>query len=147
MTLRQFAGLGICLAALALPGIAQAQPAVSLDSAAYVERPSETGRSLEPVGRLSRGDRVVYIVTWYKFGGEGGFTVTNPLPRSVAYQGSANDDEEVSVDGGRNWGHLGALRIQGQLAAPGDVTHVRWRVTASRAASGSGRIAYSAVVR
>ncbi|HVR91709.1 MAG TPA: hypothetical protein VHG29_11545 [Novosphingobium sp.] len=147
MTLRRFAGLGICLAALALPGAAWAQPAVSLDSAVYVERPSETGRSLEPVDRLARGDRVVYIVTWYKFGGQGGFTVTNPLPRSVAYQGSANDDEEVSVDGGKSWGRLGALRIAGRLAAPDDVTHVRWRVAASRAASGSGRIAYSAVVR
>ena len=147
MTLRRFAGLGMCLAALALPGIAQAQPAVSLDSAVYVERPSETGRSLEPADRLSRGDRVVYIVTWYKFGGEGGFTVTNPLPRSVSYQGSANDDEEVSVDGGKSWGHLGALHIAGRLAAPDDVTHVRWRVTALRAARGSGRIAYSAVVR
>lgn len=147
MTLRCFAGFGICLAAFSLPGVVQAQPLVSLDSTAYVERPSEIGRSLEPADRLTRGDRVVYIVTWYKFGGEGGFTVTNPLPRSVSYQGSANDDEEVSVDGGKIWGHLGALRIRGQLAASNDVTHVRWRVTASRAASGSGRIAYSAVVR
>ena len=147
MTLRRFAELGICLAALALPTIAAAQPNVALDSAAFVERPSETGRSLEPIDRLSRGDRVVYIVTWYKLGGQGGFTVTNPLPRSVAYQGSANDDEEISVDGGKTWGRLGALQIGGQLASPNDVTHVRWRVTASRAASGSGRIAYSALVR
>lgn len=147
MTLRLFAGPAACLGALALAGTAQAQPAVSLDSAVYVERPSELGRSLERADRLTRGDRVVYIVTWYKFGGEGGFTVTNPLPRSVAYQGSANDDEEVSVDGGKSWGQLGALRLAGRLAAPDDVTHVRWRVAASRAAAGSGRIAYSAVVR
>ena len=147
MTFRRFAGLGICLAALFVPTIAGAQSNVALDSAAYVERPSETGRSLEPIDRLSRGDRVVYIVTWYKLGGQGGFTVTNPLPRSVAYQGSANDDEEVSVDGGRTWGHLGVLRVRGQLASSDDVTHVRWRVTPARAANGSGRIAYSALVR
>ncbi len=130
-----------------MPGAALAQPNVSLDSTVFVERSDDSGRSLERAARLSRGDRVVYIVTWYKFGGEGGFTVTNPLPRTVAYQASANDDEQVSIDGGRAWGKLGALRIGKRLAVAEDVTHVRWRVTAARAANGSGRIAYSAVVR
>ncbi|WP_374531549.1 hypothetical protein [Novosphingobium sp.] len=123
-------------------------PAVSIDSSVFVERViPERGRMLQPASELRRGDRVVYVVNWYKLGGAGGFVVTNPLPRTVYYQGSASGDEEVSVDGGRTWGKLGALRIGGRLATPEDVTHVRWRVAPNQAAQGSGRIAYSAIVR
>ncbi len=130
----------------ALPALAN--PAVALDSAVFVERLQEDNlRSLEPADRLNRGDRVVTIVRWYRMGGSGGFTVTNPLPRSVSYQRSANGDEEVSVNGGRNWGHLGELRVGSRLATPEDVTHVRWHVADRSAAAGSGRIAYSAIVR
>lgn len=90
---------------------------------------------------------MVYLVSWYRLGGSGGFTVTNPLPRAVYFQGSANGDEEVSIDGGRNWGKLANLRAGTRMATPEDVTHVRWRVAPAKSASGSGRITYSAVVR
>lgn len=139
-----FAAAGASLAA----GSAQAAPVVSLGSAVYVERAAPGNvRRLEPVNQLSRGDRVVTIVTWQRLGGDGGFTVTNPLPRSVYYQRSADGDEEVSVDGGRSWGKIGTLLYGARLATPEDVTHVRWRVTASRAAAGRGQIAYSGIVR
>lgn len=131
-----------------LSGAAAASPAVSLDSAVFVERMTpEAGRMLEPASELSRGDRVVYVVRWYKLGGDGGFVVTNPLPRSVYYQGSADGDEEVSIDGGRTWGKLGLVRVGGRIATPEDVTHVRWRVDPRTASRGQGRIAYSAIVR
>ena len=54
---------------------------------------------------LSRGDRVVYIVSWNRTGGSGGFTVTNPLPRTVYYQGSA-DGDEVAVQAARKLGRI-----------------------------------------
>lgn len=146
-TLRTPAILACCLA-LAAPLAARANPAVALDSAVFVEKSSaRAGRMLEPAARLSRGDRLVYVVSWFKVGGSGGFTVTNPLPRSVYYQGSANGDEEVSVDGGKTWGRLDALRMGSRMATPEDVTHVRWRVPPATAAQGQGRIAYSAIVR
>ena len=136
------AGLG-CIAVPAL-----AAPAISLDSAVYVER-VEPGnlRRLEPASRLSRGDRVVTIVSWQRMGGDGGFTVINPLPRAVAYQASARADEQVSADGGHSWGTLGALRIGIRLATPEDDTHIRWRIPAGHALAGSGHIAYSGIVR
>ena len=102
---------------------------------------------LEPARELSRGDRVVYVVRWFRLGGDGGFVVTNPLPRSVYYQSSANGDEEVSIDGGQSWGKLGSMRFGNRLATPEDVTHVRWRVDPRAASRGQGRIAYSAIVR
>lgn len=127
---------------------ASAAPTVSLDSAIFVERAGPgMGRMLEPASELNRGDRVVYVVRWYKLGGDGGFVVTNPLPRSVYYQGSANGDEEVSIDGGRTWGKLGTMRTGARIATPEDVTHVRWRVDPRTASRGQGRIAYSAIVR
>ena len=137
-----------CLCALAPVPAAHAAPAVSIDSTVFVEHADAgSARRLEPARDLSRGDRVVYIVSWNRQGGSGGFTVTNPLPRSIAYQGSARDDEEVSVDGGRTWGRLGALTVGARLATPEDVTHLRWRVPAGHAARGQGNIAYSGIVR
>lgn len=136
------------LLALAAPATAAlAQPTVALDSAVYVEHVSDSGRSLEPAQRLSRGDRVVTVVTWFRMGGDGGFTVTNPLPRAVSYQRSARDDEQVSVDGGKTWGRLESLRIGSRNATPEDVTHVRWQITPATAARGRGQIAYAGIVR
>jgi hypothetical protein len=143
-----WAGYAMTGFAITLPQAALAQPTVATDSAVYVER-SQPGnmRSLEPADRLSRGDRVVTVVSWYRMGGNGGFTITNPLPRAIAYEASARDNQEVSVDGGRTWGRLGELRIGNRLATPEDVTHMRWRIPAVSAARGQGRIAYSGIVR
>ncbi len=148
MTIRRnFAKLS-CALALVVPIVALASPSVALDSAVFVERvvPNK-GRLLQPASTLKRGDRVVYVVSWYRMGGQGGFTVTNPLPKKVYYQGSADGREEVSLDGGRSWGKLDALRVGARLATPEDVTHVRWKVPASEAARGTGQITYSAIVR
>jgi hypothetical protein len=136
------------IAALAIAHAATAQPSVAVDSAVFVERSDpESGRVLEPGQQFSRGDRLVYVMRWERTGGNGGFTLTNPLPRTVYYQGSAHEGEEVSVDGGRTWGALGNLQLRGRLATPEDVTHVRWHIAPPQAARGNGRIAYSAVVR
>lgn len=132
------------LLALANSGAAWAQGPVRLDSAIYVERSRGPVRSLVPADRLIRGDRVVTILSWQQDRREG-FTVVNPVPRHIAYQKSAYDNEQVSVDGGRTWGRLGELTIGSRLATVEDVTHVRWRVSPARAAK--GRIAYSAIVR
>lgn len=139
-----FGAIGAAMV-LSLPHAASAAPAVATDSAVFVER-LEPGnmRSLAPASRLSRGDRVVTVVTWRRMGGDGGFTITNPMPRAISYQASTRDDEEVSIDGGRTWGRLGELRIGGRFATPEDVTHIRWRVPAGNA---RGRIAYSGIVR
>jgi hypothetical protein len=134
--------------ALCVPAAAVATPLVALDSTVFVERVKPGAvRLLEPAKQLRRGDRLVYVVSWHRFGGAGGFTVTNPLPRTVYYQGSAAGDEQVSVDGGKRWGKLEALRIGTRIATPEDVTHLRWRVAPAEAARGAGRITYSAIVR
>ncbi len=141
--------LVLLAAALAiLPSLAEAKVAVALESSVFVERADpQARRTLEPARQLSRGDRIVYLVTWKRQSGSGSFVVTNPLPPTVYYQASADEDEQVSIDGGRTWGRLEMMHVGRRLAAPEDVTHVRWRISAPVAARGSGQIAYSAIVR
>ncbi len=152
MNYRKIAAIMLGAAILGTSWQVSAQTRVTFDSAVYVEhmKPGDV-RQLEPADRLSRGARVVTIVTWRKNGGArdfgGGFTITNPMPRAIAYQNSASDDTEVSVDGGRTWGKLGTLRMGSRYATPEDVTHVRWRIAPGHAAQGSGQIAYSGIVR
>ena len=134
--------------AAAVSTSAVAAPNIATDSAVFVEhRQANSVRSLEPANDLSRGDRVVTILRWYRLGGDGDFTITNPLPKAITYQKSTRSDELVSVDGGRTWGRLGQLRIGARYATPEDVTHVRWRISARRAQHGSGQIAYRGIVR
>jgi len=130
------------------PTAAVSSPIVSTESAVFVERKNAaTGRKLEPADRFVRGERVVTILRWQRLGGNGGFTITNPLPRTIAFQKSSRTDEEVSVDGGKTWGRLGELMVDSRVASPEDVTHVRWRISPQRASERSGQIAYSAIVR
>ena len=151
MSLRLLAAFALtaalpCAAAAAQPGD------VTVDSALFVEHTAlatgSAARVLAPATQLTRGDRVVTLLTWVRMGGQrGGFTVTNPLPPRLAWQGSADAGEEVSVDGGRTWGRLGTLRIGARLAGAADVTHVRWHVSPDVAQGGSGTITFAGVVK
>ena len=159
------AGYGIAGAVVAsvAPATVHAAERVQLASDVFVERfvPGPGGRVsrvLERPAALHPGDRLIFVVNWKArtAGGSRDFTVTNPLPRSVAYQRSIEADEEVSIDGGANWGRIEDLRlrdddngIRGRTrhATPEDVTHVRWRVPARMAVLGSGQITYRGVVR
>jgi hypothetical protein len=140
----------IALLALAAATPAMAAERVAVANSVFVERASDGGRVLEPARALHRGERVVYVVSWRAAAAER-FTITNPLPRSVAYQRSADGAEQVSVDGGRSWGKLEALRVRDGAgwrdATPEDVTHVRWQVPRTRALAGSGSLTWSAIVR
>lgn len=123
--------------------------------AVYVEKSPAAGlrsiRSLEPADKMISGDRVVLVLDWRAPEKPGGFMLTSPVPKPLSFERSSNGMEEISVDGGRSWGRMGTLLIRDgdgtRLAGPEDVTHIRWRIPAQTAARGSGRIAYSAIVR
>jgi hypothetical protein len=136
---------------LCAPLPARARPAGSPPTAGYVDPTQQHGdteiRALEPARQLAHGDRVVTLVSWYMLGGSGGFTVVNALPPGLAYQTSADGDEDVSIDGGKSWGKLAQLHRGARHATPEDVTHVRWHVSPRQAMNGAGRIAYSGFVR
>ncbi|WP_244970576.1 hypothetical protein [Novosphingobium aerophilum] len=148
MIVTRIAGLLTALACMGAPAPARAAmvaPAsVAIGSDVFVEHLGEANRVLERSDRLRPGDRVVTIVSWRRALPGGAFTVVNPLPHRVQFDGTADGAEEVSVDGGRSWGKLGQLRIAGRLALAPDVTHVRWHIASPAPA---GRIAYRAIVR
>jgi hypothetical protein len=118
-----------------LPAIAANAQDVAIDSAVYRESVDGGRRQIEPATRLTRGDRVVTIVSWDAPSG-GSYTVTSPLPAGLALQSASHPGLEVSTDGGRSWRRLGDLD-----PAPSGATHLRWRV------GGDGRLSYRAVVR
>ena len=111
----------------------------------------KTSETLEEPKQVLPGDRLVFT-TRYKNGGKEpatDFVVTNPLPAPVKL--TKVDSFEVSVDGGKSFGALTALKAAGADGKPraaelGDVTHVRWRV-ASIAPGASGEVKYFAEVR
>lgn len=135
---------------------AQASGGVQFASDVFIERfqPAPGGRTarvLERADQLRPGDRVIFVVNW-SGRKDAGFTVTNPLPRTIAFAGATEETQEVSVDGGRTWGALEALSIrtgngQTRRALPEDVTHLRWRIPAPQALSGTGQMTWRGVVR
>ena len=149
----KFAALAALIAA---PPLAHAAP-VTVANAVFVEREVAVGNGssakvLEPARTLRRGDRLVYVVSWRAPQARGEhLTITNPLPRTIAYERSAGGDEDVSVDGGRSWGKLDTLRVRDgsvwRYATPQDVTHIRWNVPPQLALAGSGHLTWSGIVR
>ena len=149
----KFAALAALMAATPL---AHAAP-VTVANSVYVEREVSVGNGasakvLEPARSLRRGDRLVYVVSWRAPQTKGEhLTITNPLPRTIAYERSSGGDEDVSVDGGRSWGKLDGLRVRDgsewRYATPQDVTHIRWKVPPQLALAGSGRLTWSGIVR
>lgn len=133
--------------ALSLPGAAHA---AGTTSTVFVEKMLPGDRIvLEPAERMARGDRLVFMMN-VQGQGTRDLTVTNPMPPAVAYQGTTDRRALVSIDGGRNWGPLGRLRVterdgSTRGARPEDVTHVRW--TLDRSANPAGRIIFRGVVR
>lgn len=142
---------------LAAPGMA-ASP-VSLSSEVFVQREKidAAGRKtvvLEAPKKVTPGDRLVFVLA-YRNGGAApatDFTVTNPIPPAVRYANAATSGEVVSVDGGKSWGALAALKVRaadGKLRAaqPNDVTHVRWTLKSAIPAKGSGKLSFQGIVR
>lgn len=149
----------IALSAMLIPVAATASGDVRTKSSIFVERidPQGTGARhvrLEPAREVSSGERLIYIVEYRNTGSRPvqGFTVTNPLPRTVRLDETVDGSELVSIDGGRNWGPLSALKVSlgdgsWRPANPEDVTHLRWRVGDRLMQGESRRMTFRAIVR
>jgi uncharacterized repeat protein (TIGR01451 family) len=148
-----------CLAAVAVPATAQVTSAVSLNSDVMVER-SRTAPDgvvrvvLEQPATVVPGDTLVFVLRYENTGRQPAtnFVVTNPLPEAVRFNGTADRGASVSVDAGRTWGQLSALRVRevdGSMrpARAEDVTHIRWAFAEPIAAGQSGRLMFRGIVR
>lgn len=138
-------------AGIGMATIAHAERGIELSRAIYIEKTSKGSRgktrSLEPATQIRAGDKLVMVVEWRGPASPKPFTISSRIPSTLAFQRASSDAVEVSVDGGKSWGKIGELKIGRRLATPEDVTNLRWPVSSRRAANGTGRLSYSALVR
>lgn len=150
----------ILLALLAFAAsAAEAAADVTLASDVFVERIStdaqgKTKVTLEPPAIVTPGDRLVFQLSYRNGGGQPatGFEVTNPVPASVVFTGVEDVSAKVSVDGGKSWGALAALKValpdgSKRPAAAADVTHVRWSFAQAIPAGQAGKLSFRGVVK
>ena len=145
--------------ALLAPAAASASAGVTLQSEVFVERTATDAAgkqktTLEPPKVVTPGDKLLFVIT-YRNGAAApasGFVLTNPLPAAVAFAGTEASGADLSVDGGKKWGALDALRIANadgtsRPAAPADVTHIRWRFGQAIPAGQGGKLSFRGTVR
>lgn len=147
----------VAMFGLALPAAAQEQPISLAGDVMLVKvETSETGESkttlVEP-GVIVPGDRLIFGTDYANSGAQAvnDFVVTNPVPAPVRLASDADPELTVSVDGGKNWGKLGALTVtseagEARAAAHTDVTHVRWVLSVVKPGE-KGRLEYPAIIR
>ncbi len=148
----------LALLAFLAPATAFAADNVTLTSKVLVERvkPGADGKPVtvrEEPGVVTPGDRLVFVLGYRNAGAEPatGFTLTNPIPPSVAFTGSDDSSAVVSVDGGKSWGALAALKVAqpdgtSRPAVAADVTHIRWSFGRPIAAGSQGELSFRGVV-
>ncbi|GGB66592.1 hypothetical protein [Blastomonas aquatica] len=149
----------IALLAMVAPVAAFASGDVRTKSSIFVEKIDPQGSGarrvrLEPARQVSPGERLIYVVEYRNVGKRPvqGFTVTNPLPRTVRLDETVDGSEMVSIDGGRSWGLLPDLRVSlgdgsWRPANPDDVTHLRWQVGDRLMQGETRRVTFRAIVR
>jgi uncharacterized repeat protein (TIGR01451 family) len=148
----------LALLALLAPATAFAADNVSLTSKVLVERvkPGADGKPVtvrEEPAIVTPGDRLVFVLSYRNAGTEPatGFTLTNPIPPSVAFTGSDDPSAVVSVDGGKSWGALASLKVvaadgTSRPAVAADVTHIRWSLGRPIAPGSRGELSFRGVV-
>ena len=132
---------------------------VALDSKVFVERQTTNADGKQTIVRedpklVVPGEKLLFVLNYKNEGAAPAdkFVVTNPIPQSVTFVASDAAGADVSVDGGRNWGSLTALKVKaadGSLrpANAVDVTHVRWVFTKAIPVGGKGMLSFRGVVR
>ncbi len=155
----QIEKLTACVAALFASTAAAAGTQVQLSSDVFVEKQirqpdGSTSLVLEQPKLVTPGDNLVFIVKFKNAGAAPAenFIVTNPVPNAVAFNGTSDGTETVSIDNGENWGLLSALRVkdtEGNLrpAQMADVTHIRWSLNQSLPVGSEGKVIFRGVVR
>lgn len=149
--------ISLALAMTALPAFA-ASP-VQLSSDIFVEKQQKRADGTMAVELVAPklivpGDSLVFVVRYKNVGAQpaSNFTVTNPIPSAIAFSGTSDGNEMVSVDGGKSWGKLAQLRIKNvdgstRPALMTDVTHLKWNMNQTLAAGEGGKLIFRGVVR
>jgi uncharacterized repeat protein (TIGR01451 family) len=149
----------ISAAVLANSAAAFATSAVQLSSDVFVEKTvkqtdGRIAKTLEAPKMVTPGDHLVFVVKYKNTGAAPAekFVVTNPLPSAVAFNGTSDGLEVVSIDGGKSWGFLSSLMVknaegEARPALMSDVTHIRWNLNRPLASGSEGKLVFRGIVR
>lgn len=104
-----------------------------------------------PIESAAPGDVIVIKLTYSNDGAKpaADVVISNPMPEQLSFlEGREGGAPQVSVDGGKTFGALAALKVKTddveRAATSADVTHVRWRVAQPVAPGQSGEVAFAA---
>ena len=137
----------------------QAEAPLQLSSDVFVERQvrhadGSNAVVLQKPNLVTPGDNLIFVVKYKNTSAKAAsnFSVTNPLPSAVAFNGTSDGLEMVSVDGGKSWGFLPTLRVAGQDGKPrfarmSDVTHIKWNLNQPLSAGSEGKLIFRGVVK
>lgn len=132
---------------------------LQLSSDVFVERQikradGSNATVLEKPKLVVPGDSLVFVVKYKNVGQApaANFSVTNPMPKAVAFNGTSDGLEIVSVDGGVNWGSLAKLSVIGKdgknrPARMTDVTHIKWKLSKPLSVGSEGKLMFRGVVK
>lgn len=150
------------LAAMTIMGVgnsAFAATPLELKSDVFVER-QQVGKDgsstvvLEKPNMVAPGDSLVFVVRYKNVSAVSAdnFTVTNPLPAAVAFNGTSDGQEIVSIDNGQSWGKLATLRVaksdgSTRPATLTDVTHIKWNLNQTLTAGAEGKLIFRGIVK
>ena len=149
----------VTLAAVLGSTAALAATPLELKSDVFVERQvvRNDGSStvvLEKPNLVTPGDNLVFVVRYKNVGAStaNNFVVTNPLPAAVAFNGTQDGREIVSINGGKSWGPLSTLRVANadgttRPASSTDVTHIKWNLNQPLTAGAEGKVIFRGIVR
>ena len=147
------------LLALIAPAAAMAAQDVSLSSQVFVERTKKDSNGAAKTVRekpaiVTPGDRLVFVLSYKNETAQPatGFVVTNPIPDAVLFSDSDAPGAVLSVDGGKSWGQLAALKVAqadgtSRPAVAADVTHIRWSFAQPIAAGAGGTLSFRGLVK
>jgi uncharacterized repeat protein (TIGR01451 family) len=157
--MKRFAIAIAAIGATFAPGLALAASPIQLSSDIYVEKQQKLadGRSsvvLVTPKTILPGDQLIFVVNYKNIGAKPatGITVTNPIPRAIAFSGTSDGNEIVSIDSGKSWGKLSQLRVTNadgtaRAALMTDVTHIKWTMNQALAAGSVGKLIFRGVVK
>jgi uncharacterized repeat protein (TIGR01451 family) len=148
----------LAMFALSAPAVALAANDVALTSSMFVEQsvPQPGGGAkvtLTQPKSVPPGAKLVFVLNYRNQGKAPAtnFSVTNPIPASVAFDSTADAGAVYSVDGGKTWGPLTTLRVTAagasRAALAEDVTHVRWILTNPIPVGGTGKLSFRGRVK
>lgn len=130
----------------------------SFQEVEVVDKAGKTTKKTVPVSKIVPGDVVIYAISWKNNGSQpaSGVVIDNPVPPQVTFVAGSSKSplatDEVSVDQGKTWGALEALKVTGadgkqRAATAADVNDVRWTLAAPIKAGGTGSVGYRAIVK